>query len=84
MAYDTKNDNKKVAVKILNDDLGEMETKLLHGEIEQMKEINHRHVIKYLDHGNKEYINPKGTRQVSFIALETHGSAGLVNQLTLL
>ena len=35
-----------------------------------MKQIDNFNVIKYLDHGQKEYVKPAGNKLVSFIALE--------------
>ena len=35
-----------------------------------MRNLNHKHIVKYLDYGQKEYMKPSGNRTVSFIALE--------------
>jgi serine/threonine protein kinase len=70
LAYDTKNNNRKVAVKILNDNLGDDEMALLNNEITIMNNLNHKHVVKYLSHGQADYIKPSGKKSVSYIALE--------------
>ena len=55
LAYDTNNNNKKVAVKILNDNLGDDEMALLNNEITIMNNLGHKHVVKYLNHGQADY-----------------------------
>ena len=35
-----------------------------------MQKLDHKHIVKYLDYGQKEYMKPSGNRTVSFIALE--------------
>lgn len=35
-----------------------------------MNDLNHKHVVKYLNHGQKDYVKPSGTKSVSYIALE--------------
>jgi len=59
LAFDTANNNKKVAVKILNPDLGEDVKELLLDEINSLDKIDHPHVIKYLKRGKSEY-KPSG------------------------
>lgn len=35
-----------------------------------MSQLNHKFIVKYLNHGQKEYVKPSGTKMVSYIALE--------------
>jgi len=44
---------------------------MLLNEIDNMMQLNHRHVVKYLHHGQTQYTKPSGkNRTVSYIALE--------------
>ena len=71
LAEDTHNGNKRVAVKILNGDaLGDDEKKMLYEEINMMQNLNHKYCVRYLNHGQAEYVKPSGTKQISYIALE--------------
>lgn len=35
-----------------------------------MRNINNKYCVRYLDHGQKDYVKPKGKKMVSYIALE--------------
>jgi serine/threonine protein kinase len=70
LAEDTLNGNKRVAVKIMNENIGEAEKSLLYTEINTMQCLNHKNIVKYLECGHKEYTKPSGNRAVSYIALE--------------
>ena len=51
LAYDTNNDNKKVAIKIMNMDLSLEVRKQLEMEIKAMMYLKHQHVLEILAHG---------------------------------
>ena len=64
--------NQKVAIKILNENLGDQATKLVMDEVDTMKEFTHINIIKLLDYGKALYDrgNGKPPKQVYFICLE--------------
>jgi serine/threonine protein kinase len=70
LALDTSNGNKKVAVKILNNDMGDDVKDLLFNEINSLDKIDHPNVIKYLKRGKSEYRKPSGSEEVRYISLE--------------
>jgi serine/threonine protein kinase len=70
LAMDTET-NRKVAVKIMNDDMGEDEKALLKTEVETMVKLDHKHIVDYLEWGRSDYVKKgKAAREVDFIALE--------------
>ena len=70
LAEDTSNNNKKVAIKIMNDNMGAEEKALLNNEITVMSKLSHQNIVKYLEFGQCDYVKPAKTKKVSFIALE--------------
>jgi serine/threonine protein kinase len=60
----------KVAVKIMNDDMGEEEKKLLANEVQTMVELNHDNVVNYIEWGTADYSKPSGSKKVDYISLE--------------
>jgi serine/threonine protein kinase len=55
LAEDTSNGNRKVAVKIMNDDMDEDAKKLSLNEVEIMIKLNHKHVVNYIECGQAVY-----------------------------
>ena len=51
LAYDTLNNNKKVAIKIMNMDLSLEVRKQCETEIEAMMYLKHQHVLEIIAHG---------------------------------
>lgn len=70
LAEDTKNGNKRVAVKIMNDNMGEEEKRLLKTEVETMYNLKHQNIVNCIDWGTTSYIKPSGPKTVDYIALE--------------
>ena len=48
LAYDTRDNNKPVAIKIMDEKVMEADKELLFNEIEIMSALEHKHIIKYL------------------------------------
>ena len=69
LAFDKK-EKQKVAVKIMNDDMGEEEKKLLSNEVQTMVELNHDNVVNYIEWGTADYSKPSGSKKVDYISLE--------------
>ena len=77
LAENTADGNKKVAVKIMNDDMGQEEKALLKNEVEIMCALNHQNVVNYLEWGQDDYKKSKGSKVVDYIALELAGKGEL-------
>jgi serine/threonine protein kinase len=69
LAFDKKS-RQKVAVKIMNDDMGEEEKKLLSNEVKTMVDLNHENVVNYIEWGTDDYVKPSGSKRVDYISLE--------------
>lgn len=59
----------KVAVKILNDNMGAEMNKLVMEEVSTMKNFSHKNIINLIDYGNAEYGEGSG-KFVDYIVLE--------------
>lgn len=69
LAYDNET-KRKVAVKIMNDDMGEEEKQLLTNEVDKMCKLNHKHITQYIEWGRSMYTKGAKEREVDYIALE--------------
>jgi len=61
LAEDSSSGN-KVAIKIMNDDMGQEEKQLLKTEVDIMVNLNHPNVVNYIEWGQDDYVKQKGSK----------------------
>jgi len=62
---------RKVAIKILNDDVDDKMKELVLTEVESMSKLNHSNIISQLEYGVGTYVKPSGkSKEVQYIVLE--------------
>merc|ERR1712166_987893 len=65
-----KESNRKVAIKIMNDNMDEEEKQLLVTEVEAMSKLSHSNVIQTIEYGTDNYHKKGSKKQVDYIILE--------------
>jgi len=69
LALDTET-GRKVAVKIINDNMDPKMKELVMTEVKAMAELNHENVINQIEYGTQIYKKPNKEKTVTYIVLE--------------
>lgn len=54
----------------MKEDLDAEDLKMVLDEVEAVKKVEHRHVIKILDNGIEDYVKPSGRKKVNYIIVQ--------------
>lgn len=68
LGYDPES-NRKVALKILKDDLTEKTKELVIQEVKIMQSLQHKNVLEQIETGRDVYKKAKGEREVDYVVL---------------